>query len=83
MEKALLNLEEFRDVPGPRLLRTADDLAAVRCLEMPRLSSIVVEKRERRDNTVLFVSGLPDLTRLVPHEKHARRNIASSNSEAE
>src|SRR5690606_27002865 len=54
---ALLDLEHLGDLPGVRLHRTGDDVAAIGGLELARLAAGVVEEGEREHDAALLVDG--------------------------
>src|SRR5690606_25378407 len=70
---ALLDLEHLGDLPGMRLHRTCDDVAAIGRLELACLATGVVEEGEREHDAALLVDGHEAAVTDAVHEGHQAR----------
>src|SRR5690349_16208608 len=57
VDLAFLDLEELRDLPGPRLHRACGDFSAVRRLEVARGAARMVEEAKREHDAAFLVDG--------------------------
>src|SRR5262245_46783342 len=57
MNQAVLDLEQLRDIPGPRLRGTGGHLPAARRREVTRLAGRGIEEHESEDEPALGIDG--------------------------
>src|SRR5690606_40663612 len=71
---SLLDLEHLGDLPGMRLHRTCDDVAAIGRLELACLATGVVEEGEREHDAALLVDGHEAAVTDAVHESQDRKS---------